>query len=517
MLVMNKPPAIIMRLRNPEKVLDQIPTARLLEYQGHQFVAVPHRPDETTVLRNLGFEAPSPILTQYDWGTRKPFEVQIKTAEMLTHNPRGFVTNEIGTGKTSSVLWAYDFLRKKKIVRRMLVIAPLSTLERTWGDEIFRWFPHLDYQVIHGPKQKRLSLLSEEADIYIVNHHGVEIIADALAERADIDIIAADEFSIYRNKQTDLWKGLNLVANKQVPRRLWALTGTPTPNAPTDAYGQLKLMMVPNVPRTYSAFRDLTMRQITQFKWIARDTAIETVAALMQPAVRYTRDQCVDLPPVIYETRHAELSPVQKKAYAEMEAQLRAEIEAGEIMASNDAVKAAKLLQIAAGSAYTSEGTTVVAEAKPRLAVVEEAVTEAEGKTIVFCPFVSSVHYVAAHLRAKGFVVEEIHGGVGKSERDRIFGAFQKDNHTQVLVAQPAACSHGLTLTSASVIVWYGPVTSNETYTQANGRISRPGQTRTQVVIHIEGTKLERLYYQRLQEKGRMEGLLLELLKADTK
>lgn len=516
MLVLNKPPAVILRLRHPEKILDQIPTATLLQLNGEAYVAVPHRPDETTVLRNLGHDVPSPILTQYRWGARKPFDVQVKTAEMLTHCPRAFVTNEIGTGKTSSVLWAYDFLRKKKMVKRMLVIAPLSTLERTWADEIFRWFPHLSYAVLHGSRQKRLTLLEEPADVYIINHHGLDVVRETLAQRADVDLIVADEFSIYRNKRTDLWNTLNEVANKQCPRRLWGLTGTPIPNAPTDAYGQLKMMMVPGVPRSFTAFRDLTMRQCGPFKWVPRDDAIDTVAKLMQPAVRYTRDQCMDLPPVIHETRHAELSPEQRKAYKDMEQKLRAEMEGGEILAVNEAVKASKLLQIAAGCAYAEDGTTLVNEAKPRLTVVEECVEEAEGKTIVFCPFVSSVGYVAAYLRKLGLIVECVHGGVSKPERDRIFGEFQTGSHVQVLVAQPAACSHGLTLTAASVIVWYGPVTSNEVYTQANGRISRPSQTRTQVIIHIEGTRLERLYYQRLQEKGRMEGLLLDILKDGT-
>lgn len=516
MQVLAKPPAVILRLRNPEKILDQIPTARLLEVQGKNLVAVPHRPDETTVLRKLGHNVPSPILSQYHWGDRKPFEVQVKTAEMLTHCPRAFVTNEVGTGKTSSVLWAYDFLRKKRMVKRMLVVAPLSTLERTWADEIFRWFPHLSYAVLHGSREKRLALLAEPADVYIINHHGVDVIREAMAARPDVDLIAADEFSVYRNKRTDLWNTLNEIANKQVPRRLWGMTGTPVPNAPTDAYGQLKMMMVPDVPRSFTAFRDLTMRQISTFKWIPKDDAIETVARLMQPAVRFTRDQCMDLPPIIHEFRHAELSPEQKKAYKEMEQKLRAEMDGGEILAVNEAVKASKLLQISAGCAYSEDGGIIVSEARSRLAVVEECVEEAEGKAIVFCPFVSSVGYVADYLRKKGLVVECVHGGVSKGERDRIFGEFQNGSHVQVLVAQPAACSHGLTLTAASVIIWYGPVTSNEIYTQANGRISRPSQTRTQVIIHIEGTTLERRYYQRLQEKGRMEGLLLDVLKSGT-
>ena len=515
MLVLDKPPAVILRLKKPEKVTEIIPTAQVLTVQGKQLVAVPHRPDETTLLRNLGFKVPSPILTQYDWGERKPFEVQVKTAEMLTHCPRAFVTNEIGTGKTSSVLWAYDFLRKKRMVKRMLVIAPLSTLERTWADEIFRWFPHLNYAVLHGSREKRLALLEEPVHVYIINHHGLEVVREALAKRPDIDLIVADEFSIYRNKRTDLWNTANEVVNKQCPRRLWGLTGTPTPNAPTDAYGQLKLMMVPNAPRSFTAFRDLTMRQISTFRWIPRDDAIETVASLMQPAVRFTRDQCMDLPPVIHETRHAELSPEQMKAYKSMQQKLRAEFDHGEILAVNEAVKASKLLQIAAGCAYAEDGGVIVSEAKSRLSVVDECIAEAEGKTIVFVPFVSSVSYVAEHLRKQGIVVECIHGGVPKGERDRIFGEFQNGTHVQVLVAQPAACSHGLTLTAASVIVWYGPVTSNEIYTQANGRISRPSQTRTQVIVHIEGTALERLYYQRLQEKGRMEGLLLGILKSN--
>jgi SNF2 family DNA or RNA helicase len=73
--------------------------------------------------------------------------------------------------------------------------------------------------------------------------------------------------------------------------------------------------------------------------------------------------------------------------------------------------------------------------------------------------------------------------------------------------------SHGLTLTSASTIIWYAPVTSHDTYQQANARITRPGQKNTQFIVHLEGTEVERRIYKRLQSKEKMQGLLLDSVK----
>jgi SNF2 family DNA or RNA helicase len=70
--------------------------------------------------------------------------------------------------------------------------------------------------------------------------------------------------------------------------------------------------------------------------------------------------------------------------------------------------------------------------------------------------------------------------------------------------------SHGLTLTQANMIIWYAPVTSNDIYTQANGRITRPGQLNKQFIIHIEGTEIERKIFSRLKSKQNMQGILLD-------
>jgi len=479
-------------------------------------VAVPHRTDETILLRNLGYNAPAPIGTYYNWSGRyTPFAAQKEAAAFLSMNSRAFNLSELGTGKSLASLWAYDYLRSLGKLNKVLVISPLSTLERTWADELFNHFPHLTFGVLHGSRDKRVKLLNQDFDVYIINHDGVGIIEPELKNRTDIDLVIVDEVAqCARNAGTTRWKKINTVVNRhKKPRACWAMSGTPTPNAPTDAWAQCRLVVPDSVPPYFNRFKAQVMRQLTQFKWIPKPEATEIVRDVMQPAVRFTRDECLDLPPIMFETRAVQLTKEQDKAYKEMVLRMRTQADNGEITAVNEAVKMGKLIQIACGVVYDNQREEKTIPSGPRIAETKAIVEAAEGKVIVFVPFVSSVKMVAEEL-SKDFAVEVIHGGVKKSERDRIFSAFQKTKDPKVLVAQPAAMSHGLTLTSASTIVWYSCITSNETFEQANGRINRPGQKMNNFVILLEGTPVEKRIYNRLRNKQKMQGALLDEVKA---
>ena len=508
--------ALILKPRDPKRISEVIPSAKVFSVKGQQYVAVPHKHAETKVLRNLGYDAPAPMRDYYDWpGRYQPFSAQREAAAFLSMYDRAFNLSELGTGKSLASLWAYDYLRSIGHFHKVLVISPLSTLERTWADEVFQHFPHLEYAVLHGSRDKRIKLLNTDADVYIINHDGVQIIEPLLVDRPDIDLVIVDEIAqAARNAGTDRWKSINKVINRhKKPRACWGMTGTPTPNAPTDAWAQCRLISPNNVPPYFNRFKGQVMRQLSQFTWVPKQEATEIVQSVMQPAVRFTRDECIDLPPLMYETRQVTLTKEQEKAYKEMVAKLRTEADEGEITAVNEAVKMAKLVQIACGVVYTSEKDEVTIPSTPRIEETREIVRQAEGKVIVFVPFVSSVNMVAQEL-SKDFSVEVIHGGVKKDERDRIFGAFQKGKDPKVLVAQPAAMSHGLTLTAASTIVWYSCVTSNEVFEQANGRINRPGQKMSNFIIMLEGTPVEKRIYTRLRNKQKMQGALLDEVKA---
>ena len=518
MLIHKEKKAVVLKLRNPSRVTTVIPTAKLVEHKGSTLVAIPHRPDETRVLRNLGFEVPEPMPIHYDWpkvsGRHAPFSAQLDTASFLSMNSRAFCLNGMGTGKTNAALWAYDYLRRTKTVKKVLVVCPLSTMERTWADSAFQTFPHLDCVVLHGTRERRNKLLAQDVDIYVINIDGLSTIKDALAKRPDIDLIVIDELALARNSGTDRWKILNAICNKQAPRRVWGMTGSPTPNAPTDAWAQCKLVTPdnPTMPKYFSAFRDRVMRQITPFKWAARQDANEAVYQMMQPAIRFSLDDCVDLPEQTFITRDVALTKEQDKAYKDMLNKLSTEYAGGQILAVNEAVKANKLIQIACGVAYGTDGEHVVIPSKPRMDVLKEVIEESEGKVIVFVPLTGALESVASELR-KDFTVETVHGGTSKTERDRIFSEFQRGLDPRVLVANASTMSHGLTLTAATTIVWYAPVHSNETYEQACARVRRPGQTRTTVIVHIAGTDVERRVYKRLQDKQSMQGVLLDMMK----
>ena len=228
MLVSRKHKKLVLNLKDPDRVTSVIPGAKIIDYKGHPLVAVNHGPEETKVLRNLGMDAPSPINFHYDWpGRYKPYAHQQVTSEFLTMNPRAFCNNGMGSGKTVSVLWAFDYLRKAGVVSKMLVISPLSTLERAWGDEIFRNFPELSFAVLHGTREKRHKLLANDFDIYIINHDGIKApeTVKALVEREGLDLVVIDEIASFRNASTDRWKALNTLVNGNLkaglPEKEW--------------------------------------------------------------------------------------------------------------------------------------------------------------------------------------------------------------------------------------------------------------------------------------------------------
>ena len=490
-----------------------IPHAR----RWKEYSVVPHRIDETIILRNLGLNAPSPIEYAYLWpGRYKPFAHQIVTSAFLTLNPRAFVLNDIGTGKTLSAYWAADYLMQQGLVRKVLVVSPLSTLERVHGDALFQNFPHRSFAILHGTAARRKALAQADFDFYIINHDGVEVIAKILAARPDLDLVIIDELAAYRNGQTARWKALRGILRPE--QRVWGMTGTPTPNEPTDAYSQVKLVR-PGVAAEYSsftAFKMATMFKVSMFKFAPKTDAMDRVHTIMQPAIRFGRDECLDLPECVYETRDVEMTVAQRKAYTEMMKSLLTKVGQERVTAKNEANKLMRLMQIVSGVAYDEQGDHLQIDCAPRLKVLKEIVEEAGQKVIVFVPFQGNLTLLQKEM-SKIISCAAVYGQTPNKERNDIFYRFQNDDRLRLLIAQPACMSHGLTLTSASTIVWWAPVNSNDTYTQANGRINRAGQRNAMTVFHLASTEIERNMYKRLEMKEKLQGVLLDMVERQEK
>lgn len=479
-------------------------------YKGQDSLILPHNADTIRFLRNARIHVPPPILAYYDWSGTKPFEAQRQTAAMLSVYDRSYVLNGMGTGKTRSALFAFDFLKRERSATRMLVCAPLSTLYRTWAHEIFSCFSHLRFTVLYGDKNRRLQRLAEDVDIYIINHDGVGVIYNELLARTDIDVLCLDELAVYRNAQSVRNKTMRKLSIAKP--RVWGMTGAPTPNGPTDAYGQVQIVTPSTLPVSYRMFRDQVMIRVTQYKYIPKPDAMERVHKLFQPSVRYTLDDVVELPDLVLREVKVDLGPKQIALYKQLKQHLYALVGSKEITVANAGILTNKLLQVAMGWVYTAERGTVALDNDARLEALHDAIEATDHKVIVFVPFIHALEGIAAFLRSKGHDVAVVSGETPPGKRGDIFTAFQTLKNPNVLVAHPQCMAHGLTLTAADTIVWFGPFPNLEIFDQANARITRVGQKHKQQVLMFSGTPAETLLYKRLRDKQKVQDVLLDML-----
>lgn len=502
--------ALLLKVRNPDRITTVIPKSKVIENDGSTAsVLVNWGLEETIVLKNLKIAAPSPINGSYKWpGLFKPFDHQKVTSSFLTLHRRAFCFNEQGTGKTASVIWAADYLMTQGFIKRALVICPLSIMDSAWRNDLFKFAMHRRVDVAYGKPEKRKEIIQGDAEFVVINYDGVEIVSEAIAN-GGFDLIVIDEANAYKNPQTKRWKILNKLVTPST--WLWMLTGTPASQSPVDAYGIAKLVNPDGVPRFFGGFRDQVMNKVTQFKWVPKPDANSTVFRALQPAIRYTKEQCLDLPEMTYVMRDVPLSPQQEKYYELLRKQLIVQAAGEEITTVNAAANLNKLLQLSGGAVYSDTGEIIQFDASNRLAVLREVVEESSHKVLVFVPYRHAIEVVAEDLKKHGYATATIHGGVPAGKRSEIFERFQTTNSPQVLVIQPQAASHGVTLHAANTIVYWSPVMSVETYLQCNARVHRAGQKNRTTVIHLQGSGVEKRMYSMLNNKVDIHHKIIDL------
>ena len=460
-------------------------------------------PDELTQLNSIVTfkkSLPSPITKDYKYtGRWSPFAHQKITSEFLSINKKGFCFNEAGTGKTSSVLWASDYLMNLGIIKRVLVICPLSIMTSAWKNDIYNTCIHRTPGIAYGTAADRRAIINNTRyEFVIINYDGVRIVKDDIIE-ANFDLIVVDEANAYKNVSTTRWKTLNKILKPHT--RLWMLTGTPASQSPVDAYGLARLVAPHKVPKFSSAWRDRVMNQITRFKWVPKINSEETVYKVLQPAIRFAKNDCLDLPPVTYQTREVPLTKNVQKYYKELKKEFLIEAAGEEVSAVNAAAKMTKLLQISGGAVYTDNKKVIEFDVSPRLNALMEVVGETSNKILIFVPYRHTIDIVAKHLEEKGITTAIINGSVSAHNRTQIIKEFQNADDPRALVIQPQSAAHGVTLTRADTVVFWSPVMSVEVYLQCIARIDRVGQKNIMTVVHLQGSEIERRLYAMLQGK----------------
>lgn len=510
MLVVPEKRKVVLNTANHAAVLEAIPHAKTFVHQGQVLTAMEHGVEEALVLRNLGFKkTPSPILSYYAWPARfKAMEHQKQTSAFLVSNRKALCLNAPGTGKSLSALWAADFLIQEGIAKKVLIVAPLSTVKVVWGKELRHHLPHRSFEILTGSKERRVEKLrTPGVQFLIVNHDGFGVVEQYLG---GVDVVIYDEITALKTPGSQRFKRFYRWSLERSVW-LWGLTGTPIAQSPVDAWALAKLVSSPNVPKSYTAFKDMVMNKVSTFRWVPRPEANDICMRVLQPSIRYSLDECKDLPDTVFLDHECPMTAEQVKAFKEMRE--RAVLLSHDVSAPNMAVVLSKLLQICCGSIIRNDGDIVKLDFTGRYDTLREVVDEIGDKVIVFVPFRGVQARLYDLLVKDGYDVAIVHGGVTGAARDKIFDTFQNTDRIKILLAHPKVAAHGLTLTRAKDIIWYAPIYSLESYEQANARIRRlstEGKTR---VHHLQGTSFERELYSRLINKKRVLGEFLDLVK----
>lgn len=512
--------ALLFRTRNPDKYR-VIPKHKIVNRSddGTTEIAVYWGLDEARVLKNLGVkDVPSPITRRYNWpGKYTPMAHQIETAAFLTMHKKAFVFSEPGTGKTLSALWAADYLMQRGDVRRCLILCPLSIMQSAWLGDLNNSIIHRSAIIAHHAQaSRRIEMVQQDYEFVIANYDGLNLIADEILNDGRFDLVIVDEANAYKTMTTKRWKALKSIVGPNT--HLWMMTGTPASQSPADAYGLARLVNPDGVPKFFTGWRDKVMNKVTQFKWMPKASAAEDVHEALQPAIRFTKEQCLDLPPVLTMTREVALTPQQAKYYNLLKERMMVQAAGETITAVNAAAGVSKLLQISCGAAYTDDKEVIEFDAAPRLSVLEEILEETSRKVIIFALFRSTIDTIHKHLLKRNITAEVIHGDITPPKRADIIRRFQTEKDPRVLVMQPQATAHGITLTAADTVVFFGPLMSVEQYVQAIARADRKGQDSDKVtVIHIQGSPIEKRMFKALEGKVTDNTLLTQMFNAEIK
>jgi SNF2 family DNA or RNA helicase len=507
--------ALLFVTKKADQITALIPKSKVLERNGPLAkVLVNWGHDEAKLLRNLQIkDVPHPITGRYKWaGVYTPFDHQRVTASFLATHHRCLVLSEAGTGKTAAAAWAADYLMQQGEVKRVLVVCPVSIMDTAWRADLFRTVMHRTVAIATGSREKRKQVVNGNYEFVIINFDGVKVVCEALNDAA-FDLIICDEATALKSVQTDRWKAFNSLIKPTT--RLWLMTGTPASQSPLDAYGLAKLVDPTKVPRFFGSFRDSVMTKLTQYKWVPKRDAQDTVFKALQPAIRYTKAECLDLPDLLYTTREVPLTVQQQKYYDIIRKSMVALAAGAEITAVNAAGLLNKLLQISQGVAYTTDREVVEFDVTNRLEELVDVIDQTNHKVVVFIPFRHAMAKVQDELAKRGYATDCIHGGVPANQRAEIIKRFQTEDSPRVLLLIPQAAAHGITLTKADTVVWWGPTSSAEMYLQGNARAHRAGQTNKVTVVRLQGSPVERRMYDMLDGKVDMHQTLVDLYKQE--
>ncbi|WP_226911080.1 DEAD/DEAH box helicase [Schleiferilactobacillus harbinensis] len=420
---------------------------------------------------------------------------------------------DMGLGKTLSTLTAIADLQLLEDLGKVLIIAPLAVARNTWPDEIHKWdsTKGLSYSTILGSAQQRAAALQQTTDLYITNRENVPWLVEYYGRKWPFKTVVIDELSSFKSPQAKRFKALRKV--RPLMHRVIGLTGTPAPNSLLDLWPQMYLLdrgerlgkTIGDYRRTY--FHPGMQAGYVVYNWELNQGAAESIYSRINDiTISMQSRELLELPPRTDNIVEVEMTAKETEQYKRLQKDfVLPELGADGITASNAAILANKLLQLANGAIYDDDHRTITIH-DHKLDALANIIDEAQGQPVlVFYQF----KHDAARIRDKFRQARMLDTGSDDVQQ-------WNQGNIPLLLAQPQSAGHGLNLQQGGhIIVWFGLTWSLEYYQQANARLARQGQTQPVIVHHIvtKDTIDERVLLV-LQGKAKGQAALLDAVKA---
>lgn len=471
-----------------------------------------------------------------------PHAYQKKAVKFLLEHAASALFLEPGLGKTSITLAAIKLLKQKKLLDKVLLIAPLRVCYSVWPKEVTKWtdFGGLTVAVLHGPLKEQA--LKSEADIYVINPEGLDWLLQAKKSKTPqgktkvevdlrrfktlgFDTLVVDELSKFKHTNTNRFKGLKLVLNAF--QRRWGLTGSPASNGLLDLFGQCYILDQGRSLGPYISHYRMKyfMPSRDGFSWTIREGAEDEIYERVAPlALRMAAVDYLDMPMLIENNIRVDLPDNVMAMYTTLEDDLIAKIDSKVVVASTAGAAAIKCRQLANGGIYIDQDVQALIKLPKsqrewvnvhteKVDALADLIDELQGSPLL-------VAYDFAHdldrLQEKlGKDIPYIGGGVSakrSAELEQLWNAGK----LPVLLGHPQAMAHGLNLQEMGHhVCWHSLTYDYELYDQFIRRVLRQGNKSKKVFVHhimARGT-IDEAVLGALKSKRKGQNALFDALK----
>lgn len=425
---------------------------------------------------------------------------------------------DVGTGKTATAITIMRYLNwNLQGNTKILIIGP-SVVIHNWKNEIARYCLKKNelgtvYPLSESSKRKTIMKDLVEKNAYGVVVTNYESFDNeeftALANLWGPQVVVCDELHRIKSYKSKRAKAIVGLASS-TPYRL-GLTGSAILNSPMDLFMQWKFIdKGESFGTNFFNFRNLFFYDANA-KWAGKNNYFpkwepvqskfpELSEKIAKSSIRVVKSETLDLPPYIEKTLKLEMSPKQKKIYAQMEKDFIAFVETEDkpvaVVAQLALTKALRLMQIASGFASTDTGIELPLGDNPKLDALEKILEDnVDASVIVWCSFKANYKAIGERLTKLKISHVFLTGEQDAQEKQVSIDAFQ-NKETRVIIANRKAGGIGVNLTAARLSVVFSRNFSLEEEIQSDGRNFRGGSQ-----IHEHITKINLICENTIEEK----------------